>query len=309
MKKRYFFQNFFSKKNKGISSAAGKGRFRHFLIQGIALSSACFFSSLTLIIAPELPQNAASAIHRGIVSVQSLLKKPESSSSETVSQAASEEETDVPEVIAGAGAEQGADGIPDIVTEQSPAQNSIYDTVMSTALGAMTYYNQRDARWGSYLYGGSDPMCTHGCGPTVVAMLIHSFSPQRSNDEAITPVNMANWALEHGCYAPHEGSYRSLIPNSLSAFGLTVTSVHDRSPANASALLSSGHVLVALMGPGTLTQNGHFIIITNQLEDGTVSIADPNSLENSEKHWDLNLLLSELKNVSDSGAPLWAVSR
>ena len=63
------------------------------------------------------------------------------------------------------------------------------------------------------------------------------------------------------------------------------------------------------MGRGTLTQSGHFIIITQRLEDGTVSIADPNSLENSEKPWDLELLMRELKKVSDSGAPLWAVSR
>ena len=68
------------------------------------------------------------------------------------------------------------------------------------------------------------------------------------------------------------------------------------------------HVLVALMGKGMLTDNGHFIIITRLLDEDTVSIADPNSFENSTRSWDLELLMGELKKVSDNGAPLWAVS-
>ena len=63
------------------------------------------------------------------------------------------------------------------------------------------------------------------------------------------------------------------------------------------------------MGKGSLTQNGHFIIIVQSgLNDGKVFIADPASYENSTKEWDLELLMSELKKSYDSGGPLWAVS-
>lgn len=307
MKTRNLFLKFLPKKNKTHSSATGEERFRHFLTRGIALSSVFFFSSLTITAFPDLPEQAVFEIRQGISAIQSGLEKLKYSPSETVT--VSELDPSDHQLIAGSGVEQNNDQVPDIITGTVSEQYSIYDTVLSTSLGSMTYYNQGDIRWRDYLYGGADPMCTHGCGPTVIAMLVHSFSPHQSFEEAVTPIDMANWAYEHGHYAPQKGSYRSLIPNALSSFGLTVTSVRDRSPANVSALLNSGHVLVALMGPGSLTENGHFIIITHLAEDGTVSIADPNSLENSEKNWDLDLLMNELKNVSDSGAPLWAVSR
>ena len=134
----------------------------------------------------------------------------------------------------------------------------------------MVYYNQGDARWRDHLYGGADPMHTYGCGPTVTAMLVSSFSPQQT---PMTPADMADWAAKHGHYAPQGGSYRSLIPDALSSYGLTIESVKDRSAANAAALLDSGHILIALMGPGTFTQKGHFIIITQTTEDGTVSLS------------------------------------
>ena len=85
-------------------------------------------------------------------------------------------------------------------------------------------------------------------------------------------------------------------------------SVTDRSLENATELLRSRHILVALMGKGSLTQNGHFIIIAQLGDNGNVYIADPASYENSTKEWDLQLLLDELKGSYDSGGPLWAVS-
>ena len=59
--------------------------------------------------------------------------------------------------------------------------------------------------------------------------------------------------------------------------------------------IKNGHVLVALMGRGALTENGHFILITRMRDNGYVSIADPNRYENCKKDWDLGGLLSELK--------------
>ncbi len=62
------------------------------------------------------------------------------------------------------------------------------------------------------------------------------------------------------------------------------------------------------MGKGSLTNNGHFIIIAQIKENGNVYIADPANYENSTKEWDLQLLMDELKQVYDYGGPLWAVS-
>lgn len=183
--------------------------------------------------------------------------------------------------------------------------NSYDAAILDTSMGPMYYYNQGDTRWSSYLYGGADPMLQYGCGPTAAAMLISSFT---NDGEAITPVTIADWSAANGCYAPQSGSYHSLIPSVLTAYGFQVESVTDHSPQNAASLLSSGHILVALMGKGSLTQNGHFVLITKLLPDGNVSIADPNSFDNSTCEWELPLLMKELKKVYDSGAPLWAVS-
>lgn len=185
-----------------------------------------------------------------------------------------------------------------------PQEDSIYSCMLDTAIGPLLYYNQGDIRWKSYLYGGKDPISRYGCGPVCVAMIINSFS-----STSVSPIEMADWAAQNGCYAPQSGSYHSLIPKSLSAFGLQVESVTERTAENAAALLRSGHILVALMGRGSLTQNGHFIIIAQLRDNGNVYIADPANYENCSKEWDLEQLMRELKRSYDSGGPLWAVSR
>ncbi len=184
-----------------------------------------------------------------------------------------------------------------------PQEDSIFMFMLDTSLGSMLYYSQGDVRWKDYLYGGQDPISRYGCGPVCVAMIINSFSPT-----GVSPIEMADWAAANGCYARHGGSYHCLIPDSLSAFGLEVESVTDRSVEHVSELLNSGHILIALMGRGSLTQNGHFIIIAQLCANGNVYIADPANFENCTKEWELQLLMDELKEAYDSGGPLWAVS-
>lgn len=185
-----------------------------------------------------------------------------------------------------------------------PAQeDSVYYCFLDTAIGPMLYYNQGDLRWKSYLYGGSDPMSKYGCGPTCVSMIINSFS-----DVSVTPVEIADWSAQNGCFAAGGGSYHDLIPKSLSAFGLQVDSITNRTTEYAAQLLQTNHILVALMGKGSLTNNGHFIIIAKLTPSGNVYIADPANYENSTKEWNLQQLMDELKQSYDSGGPLWAVS-
>lgn len=187
-----------------------------------------------------------------------------------------------------------------------PDDFSSYFVMLDTALGGMMYFNQGDSRWSDYLYGGTDSMEKYGCGPTAVAMLVYSFSESGSG---LGPIDIADWAAKNGYYAYHSGSYHTLIESSLTHFGLSVESVTDYTYEYVSDLLADGHVLVALMKKGTLTDSsGHFILITKLLDNGNVWIADPNSYENSLKEWELDVLLSELKMGASAGGPLWAVS-
>ena len=196
--------------------------------------------------------------------------------------------------------EQGS--VDSLRSEDEESFDQTYLFMLDTSLGPMIYFHQGDSRWGDFLYGGQDPMKKYGCGPTAVAMVINSFSQYPVN-----PADLAQWSAENGYYALHGGSYHSLVPDSLEAHGLSVQSVTNRSPESVAELLDSGHILVALMGQGTFTEKGHFVLITKLLEDGNVSIADPANYENCTVEWDLELLLSELKRSYDHGGPLWAV--
>lgn len=186
--------------------------------------------------------------------------------------------------------------------EDEETLDQTYLFMLDTSLGPMIYFHQGDSRWGDFLYGGQDPLNKYGCGPTAVAMVINSFSQY-----PVDPTDLAQWSWENGYYALHGGSYHSLVPDSLEAYGLSVESVTNRTVEQAAELLDSGHILVALMGQGTFTEKGHFVLITKLLENGNVSIADPANYENCTMEWDLKLLLSELKRSYDHGGPLWAV--
>lgn len=181
-----------------------------------------------------------------------------------------------------------------------------YNVYLDTAMGPMSYYNQHDSHWGSYLYGGQDTISKYGCGPTTAAMIVSAFG---NVNGSITPKEMANWSASYGYFAPKSGSYHDYIPAVLSAFDLIVDSVKDgeRTPEHIADLLNSGHILVALMGKGALTNGGHFIIITKQNPNGTVCIADPNSYNNTNKEWNPAQLMRELKKNYDAGGPLWSV--
>ena len=194
----------------------------------------------------------------------------------------------------------------DLEISDVPEDISSYYIMLDTAMGPMIYYNQGDSRWADHLYGGEDRLSRYGCGPTSISMLISSFSQEGGG---LSPVEVADWAAEHGYHASQSGSRHTLIKDALSHYGFTVESVTKYTPETAANLLKSGHVLAALVKKGTFTQSaGHFILITKLLENGNVQIADPNSYKNSQKEWQLELLLSELKTGAQGGGPLWAVS-
>ncbi len=281
---------------------------QHILTTGIVLSSLSLCISILwanpglLSQAASLPKELFARLEQATADTEdeSNASSPEPSSVSPEPVAAEEApQRDLEELIS-----SGEIGeIEDFDTSLTEMEENTYYYIMDSVMGPMIYYNQGDSRWADYLYGGADPIRSHGCGPTAVAMVISSFS-----SVTLTPPEAADWAAANGYYAPDHGSYHSLIADSLTAFGLNVQSVKDRSQEHVSDLLREGSVLIALMGKGSLTQNGHFIVITKLLENGNVYIADPGSYANSTKEWELSKLLSELKGSRDSGAPLWAVS-
>ena len=299
-----------------------KGRAERVLTGIAALACLVLSSCLLLIFFPDAPRvglarltGVCSQIRDGAEALGSALRQPRGSRA-AASPFTPEPSGEEAGVLEKSGAAKPGDpvwemdftpssshgSIQSLYEEISDPPDKIYSFMLDTAAGPMLYYNQGDSRWADFLYGGQDPMKQYGCGPTAVAMVINSFT-----DTAMTPVEAARWAAENGCYAPQSGSYHRLIPDSLAAFGLEVKSISSPSVQAAEDELSQGHLLVALMGKGALTDKGHFILIVKDCGGGDVYIADPNSSRNTSLTWDLSQLINELKNSHDSGGPLWSV--
>lgn len=188
--------------------------------------------------------------------------------------------------------------------EEPPAvTDGQYSLSLESSIGTLTYYNQSDSRWSDFLYGGQDPMHTYGCGPTVLAMAVSSFT-----EHSLLPSDMAAWAAQHGYWSAGHGTSHSFIPEGAAAFGLKAESFQNFTVDGVLAELASGHILIALMGPGHFTANGHFIIIADYWSGSQVRIADPVNLENTQKAWDVQLILDELNSTSNSGGPVWSIS-
>ena len=119
---------------------------------------------------------------------------------------------------------------------------------------------------------------------------------------------MAKWAYDNGYFCENSGSYHSIIPEGAAKWGLNVQSVTDYSFDNITSLMSTGNLIVVLMGNGHFTENGHFLILRGVTLDGKLLIADPASWENTQKQWDTEIIINEAKYGCGNGGPMWSVS-
>ncbi|MGC4019600.1 MAG: C39 family peptidase [Muricomes sp.] len=168
----------------------------------------------------------------------------------------------------------------------------------------ITMYSQHDPAWSSYLYGGMDPMATHGCGPTALAIAVSSLS-----DTVITPVDAAQWSAANGYYSPDNGSVHALIPDGAANYGLHVEKLSSVTPDSFRLALSFDKLLVLLMGPGDFSDSGHFMVAYGYDENGLILIADPASEERSAIHWPAETIISQLNTHAQNGGPIWVLSK
>lgn len=178
-----------------------------------------------------------------------------------------------------------------------------YTLSLTSSIGTLTYYNQSDARWANYLYGGSDPLAAYGCGPTALAMLVNSFT-----ETACQPPDIAAWAAANNYWSAGYGTKHEFVPDCANAFGMHAAPFQNYTVEGLMAELRSGHVIVALMGPGHFSDSGHFIIITDDWSGNQVRVADPARLERTQMAWDAQIILDEMLAGASGGGPLWSIS-
>lgn len=177
------------------------------------------------------------------------------------------------------------------------------NTQIACTSGILTYFAQGDPRWADSLYGRYDRLGAYGCGPTALAMIVNSFTQY-----AVTPIETAKWASDNGYCSPGEGSRHALIPDGLTHYGLSVTPLEDRSPEAVLNEVKNGKIVIALMDKGYFTNSGHFLLLIRATDDDQLYIADPASWANTNKVWDPEFILSQLRTHAEAGGPLWSAS-
>ncbi len=106
---------------------------------------------------------------------------------------------------------------------------------------------------------------------------------------------VADFASQNGYAVDGSGTAWSLMLEGARQIGLSSKEIpveRERVENN----LQAGNPIIALMGPGEFTSNGHFIVLTG-LQNGRLKINDPNSRKNSEKTWDIDQVLEQTKAV------------
>ena len=157
--------------------------------------------------------------------------------------------------------------------------------------GKIPLFIQWDKRWGYRDYGGNY-MALNGCGPTCLSMVYCGLK----GDTEWNPWKVAQWSSEHGYYVPGSGTAWSLMSEGAAQLGLQVMEANPDEDMITEEL-AKGKVIIACMGPGDFTTQGHFIVLTGLAGSGKIVVNDPNSILNSKKSWNIQSLMPQIRNL------------
>ena len=144
--------------------------------------------------------------------------------------------------------------------------------------------------WGYEKYGSSYLAVT-GCGPTCLAMAGYYLT----DDEAMNPKTIAQYAEDWGYYAKGYGSSWTLISEGAGKLGLTARELPLVKKKMVDAV-EAGHPVILAMGKGDFTTSGHYIVLTSW--DGEAfSVNEPNSKVRCSQLWTYEQLDKQIRNI------------
>ncbi len=155
--------------------------------------------------------------------------------------------------------------------------------------GSIPLFQQWDKRWG-YLKYGSNIIAINGCGPTCMSMVYTGLTGNTDKDPAV----IADFCLENNYYTEDSGTAWSLMLNGAKKLGLDAEKI-SIGKESIKEKLDSGQPVICSMKPGDFTDTGHFIVLCGITEDGKLMLNDPNNISRSEKKWDMDTVLSQIK--------------
>ena len=160
---------------------------------------------------------------------------------------------------------------------------------------------QTNPKWSKVPYG-TGTIGRSGCGIAALSMVISGLT-----NEYTTPPDVASWAGSR-FYVPGAGSSWNIFSSAAKNWGLKVTTINKSNAKAMKSHLKKGNPIIVSMRTGTFTNGGgHFIVLTGIDENGKVTVNDPNSVERSNKKWDLSYIINQSSLKGNS--PFWAFSK
>lgn len=172
---------------------------------------------------------------------------------------------------------------PDLVDPESDAEISKPYTDPVTQ-GVVTRLYCWDARWGAVDFNGG-PLALTGSGPCALASAIMTVTGSAEK----TPADIAEMVTANQATGGETGMLSSFITNHASELGIT-SQFYEPGIDNLRALLAQGTTVLADVKAGVLGDNAHWIYITTLNDDGSVSLFDPTSTENSTHSWSIGTI-------------------
>ena len=171
------------------------------------------------------------------------------------------------------------------------AQQKSYDLSGQYQKGELPRLIQWDSRWG-FNKIQELPIAYAGCGPVALNAIYIYYT----GDTSKNPVNMSQWANDMGYYSDAYGSSWTLFDNGPAQLGLT-SHLIDISNESFKQAIDEDKMIVLNVGPGDFTKGGHYVILHDYDANGELIIHDVNSPKNSEKSWDFNYILPQIKQA------------
>lgn len=175
--------------------------------------------------------------------------------------------------------------------EKNKDKHEAIDISKEVRDGEIPLFLQWDERWGYETYG-DDYMAVTGCGPTALSMVYTGLT----GDTSLNPYEMAKLAQNNGYYVNGSGSSWNMMLGLASQVGLDANEI-SLDENSIKKELSAGNPIICIMGPGDFTTSGHFIVLTGITDDGKVQVNDPNSVKNSQKTWELDRIMGQMRDL------------
>lgn len=168
---------------------------------------------------------------------------------------------------------------------------------LKSAVNGIPCFQQWDSRWG-YLTYGSDNIAINGCGSTCLSMVAAGLL----QDTSQSPDAVAEFSVENNYCTAASGTAWSLMSSGAKKLGLEAESV-TVGTESITRQLEENHPVICSMKPGDFTTTGHFIVLTGLTEEGELVVNDPNSIARSQKSWDVETVVSQMKAAWSYSVP------